>query len=76
MDLMSLPDRKDVVHALTSNALDEFDKQGVNLLNCLVANNHQYADVLKKNGFLNSRVKLQLRYNIPEQPRKTYLKTL
>ena len=75
MDLISLPNRRDVVRALLLNALEEFEKHGVNLVNCLIVNNSQYEDVLKKSEFLNSRVKLQLfYYSMEKKHQKIYLK--
>jgi len=73
MDLISLPDRRDVVHALVMKALKEFDKQGVNLVNCLVAKKHPYEEIFSSSGLLDSRVKFELFYYILETTKKNVL---
>jgi GNAT superfamily N-acetyltransferase len=56
MELMALPSRFDVVDELLKHAVTYFDLQGVNIVNVLASDGHNYRRILNRNGFLDSRV--------------------
>ena len=60
VDLLTLPDRLDVAEALVADAIRHFDEQNVNIVNCLVVENHPHEKILKRYGFINSRFKVQI----------------
>jgi hypothetical protein len=62
VDLLALPDRHDVVDALVGEAIEYFDGESVNIVNCMVVKNHSYEAIFKRHGFLDSRVKIQILY--------------
>jgi len=59
-DLITLPDRLDVANLLVVDAMRYFDAFDVNIVNFLVPKNHPHENVMRRNGFLNSGIKLQL----------------
>ena len=63
VDLLTLPNRLDVSEALAADAISYFDSNGVNIINYQVVKNHPHEQILKKQGFLNSRIKIHLFYN-------------
>jgi len=60
VDLLTLPERVDVAEALVADAIRYFDEQNINIVNCLVVENHPYEKILKRYGFINSRYKIQI----------------
>lgn len=60
VDLLTIPDRLDVAEALVADAIRHFDEQNVNIVNCLVVENHPHEKILKRYGFINSRFKVQI----------------
>ncbi len=62
VDLLTLPGRLDVADALVGDAVEYFDGQSINLVNFLVVKNHPYEKMMKRHGFLDSRVKPHLFY--------------
>lgn len=60
VDLLALPDRLDVVDALSADAIQYFDGNDVNIVNYQITENHQYRRVLERNGFIDSRIKIHL----------------
>ena len=60
IDLVTLPERNDVAEALVADAVDHFDLQQVNIVNCLMPRRHPNVGILMKYGFLNSRITLKL----------------
>ena len=64
VDLLTLPDRLDVADALVSDAIRYFDNEGINIINYQVVKGHPFESILKRYGFLDSRVKLQLFYTL------------
>ena len=62
VDLLTLPKRVDVAEALAMDAVNYFDQNDVNIVNYLVVQGHPYEDVLKRCGFLDSRIEINLFY--------------
>jgi len=60
MDLVSLPGRLEAAEALVADAVDHFDLQHVNIVNCLMPRRHPNVGILMKYGFLDSRIRLKL----------------
>jgi hypothetical protein len=63
MDLITLPEQTKVADLLIRDAVKYFDKNNVNIINCLLVEKHHYKKVLSKHGFINSRTKLHLFHN-------------
>jgi len=63
VDLLTLSNRPDVSEALAADAISYFDNNDVNIINYQVVKGHPYERILKKQGFLNSRIKIHLFYN-------------
>ena len=63
VDLLAESDRLDVVNALIEDALNYFDSYDINVINYQVVKNHIYEKVLKKQGFLDSRITFYLFYH-------------
>jgi len=59
-DLITLPGRLNVADLLVVDAMRCFDASDVNIVNFLVPKNHPNENVMRRNGFLNSGIKLQL----------------
>jgi len=57
VDLITHPDRPDVVDTLLSNAISYFNSKNINIIHYLCPKNHSYENILKRNGFLDSRDK-------------------
>ena len=55
VDLLTLPDRSDVLENLLINSLEIFNDNKINVVNCLSIKNHPYESILKRHGFINSR---------------------
>lgn len=62
VDLLALPGRLDVIDALVGDAVADFDRQNVNLINYQAVKDHPYTDVLARHGFLDSRIEILLFY--------------
>lgn len=60
MDILALPENDKVVDKLIVNAIEDFDKEGVNLVNALMFKDHPFKKLFLKNGFLNSRRRIHL----------------
>lgn len=60
VDLLTLPDKIDVVEALVAEAIRYFDEKGINIINCLIVKNHPHEKILKSYGFLDSRLKINV----------------
>jgi len=60
VDLLALPDRIDVAESLVAEAIRYFDERNVNIVNCLVVENHSHEKILKRYGFIDSRFKIQI----------------
>jgi len=60
VDLLTLPERQDVAENLIMDAVRYFDSQKVNIINCLVPGGHLNISTLRRYGFLNSKIRLQL----------------
>ncbi|MCW3974767.1 MAG: hypothetical protein NWE86_00800 [Candidatus Bathyarchaeota archaeon] len=52
VDLLTIPNRIDVVDALVADAINYFISKSINTIECLFAKNRQFANVLKKYGFI------------------------
>ena len=57
VDLLTLPERRDVTDALMADAVQYFDEQDVNIIVSITTKNHPNERSLRKYGFLNSRIK-------------------
>ena len=64
VDLLTLPDRLDAADALASDAARYFDEKGINIINYQVVKGHPLETILKRYGFLDSRIKLHLFYTL------------
>lgn len=62
VDLLTLPDRSDAANALVDDAILYFDENDVNIVNYMVVKGHLYEKILKRHGFLDSRIKIYLFY--------------
>ncbi|MCH8850136.1 MAG: hypothetical protein IIC89_04850 [Chloroflexi bacterium] len=54
-DLLALPGRLDVVDALVTTALRDFQNAGASASECWITDRHPYRDVLLRAGFTNAR---------------------
>jgi len=63
VDLLSLPDRSDIAEALVIEALSYFADNGVNVVNFQVVEGHPHQKILENNGFLDSRIEINMFYN-------------
>lgn len=63
VDLLSLPERFDVTEALVAEAMSYFVDNGVNIVNFQVVEGHPHQKILESNGFLNSRIEINMFYN-------------
>jgi GNAT superfamily N-acetyltransferase len=57
VDLLTLPNMLNVANKLVEDAIGYFDTNNVNIINSLVVKNHPHVRTLKRNGFLDSRIK-------------------
>lgn len=64
VDLLTLPDRRDVAAALIADATRYFDDQDINIVLSMIIKNHPYERSFGRCGFLDSRIKLNLFYTI------------
>jgi len=53
-DLLALPGRLDVVHALLDDSCSYFDDLNVNVVHYMVVRGHPYQEISSRNGFLDS----------------------
>jgi len=62
VDILALPGRLDVADLLVADAVKYFDKNDINIVNCLLIKNHPYKRIFNRHGFLDSRIKIHLSY--------------
>jgi hypothetical protein len=55
VDLLALPRRLDALHAMVVDAVNHFDKNGLNISICLILKGHLLGKVVARHGYLNSR---------------------
>ncbi len=55
IDLLTFPDRNDVVYLLLENALNDIDHQGINITRFWALENHPLTEKIRKHGFLPIR---------------------
>jgi hypothetical protein len=60
MDVLGPPENGEVVDKLIANAIEDFDRKGINLVNALMFKNHPFTKIFLKNGFLDSRRRIHL----------------
>jgi hypothetical protein len=60
LDLVTVPGKLDVACSLVGEAVRYFDAVGVNVVNVMVMEGAWFLDALRLNGFLNSRVRLNV----------------
>jgi len=60
VDLLALDERTDVLYRLVSDALEFFRQNSVNIVNCQVVANHPSEKALSVQGFVDSRIPLQM----------------
>jgi predicted N-acetyltransferase YhbS len=63
VDLIYHEDRKDIADALLKESLNYFDSKNINLINCQHPKGNNLEVALNRNGFLDSRVNIQMFYN-------------
>jgi hypothetical protein len=63
VDLLTLPNHIDAANALFADAIQYFDDQGVNAVSYWVVKNHPYEKIIKRYGFLDSRLKVHMSYD-------------
>jgi len=63
VDLLTVPNRPDVTHALISDAVGFFDEHKTNIVNSLVVKAHPYEDLFKRHGFVDSRINVRVFFN-------------
>jgi hypothetical protein len=63
MEVLALPDRRDVVDALIKNVVSRFDSMGVNIVHAQIIKGHPYEALLKSYGFVDVRKKSYLNYS-------------
>jgi hypothetical protein len=71
VDLLTLPERPDVVHILLEQERENFDSIDVNVVLCLMVKGHPYEKILPLHGFLNSHINYQA-YIIPVGEHEEY----
>jgi uncharacterized protein YfkK (UPF0435 family) len=62
MEALALPDREDVIEALVQEVIARFDLLNVNIVHAQIIKGHPYQAILKRHGFVDSRVKPYLTY--------------
>jgi len=62
VDLLTLPDRPDAANELVEDAIKYFDSRKINIINYQVVKGHPYERILKRHGFLDSRIKIYVFY--------------
>jgi hypothetical protein len=55
-DLLTVPNRSDVVDALVEESLSDLSRRSIHRVTCLMVDEHPYAKVLKHRGFVPLRV--------------------
>jgi GNAT superfamily N-acetyltransferase len=55
VDLLSKPNRIDVAKKLLSEALEQFDDKGINVVKSWIIKNHPYDQLFRKKGFIDSK---------------------
>lgn len=63
VDVLSLPERHDVLNELITDAMRYFDDNDVNIINSQVIESHPYERIFQTHGFLDSRFKIYVFYN-------------
>ena len=63
VDLLSLPNKPEIQHALVSSALEYFDENQVNLINYQQVEGHPHFNILSQHGFLDGRITPHLFYH-------------
>jgi hypothetical protein len=56
-DMLALPGRPDAAEALLRDALSQFRDAGANAVHCMLPTTSPYAPVLKRCGFVDTRVR-------------------
>ena len=67
VDLLTLPDRLDVADVLVARAVRYFDDHEINIVNALIVKNHPHGRVFTRYGFLDSRIRLNIYYNLLDE---------
>lgn len=63
VDLLTQNDRLDVAEALIAKAIDYFDKESINIVNCQHTQEKSITKALEKHGFLDGRINMHVFYN-------------
>lgn len=64
VDMLALPNRLDIIRALSIDAIDFFNENMVNIINYQVVKGHPYESVLKKCGFIDSGINITIFFNL------------
>lgn len=62
LEVLALPQMENVAESLIAKAMDYFKQNNVNIVNSQIIKGHPYEDILKKTGFIDSRIRLHLFY--------------
>jgi hypothetical protein len=63
-DLLALPGRTEVVRSLVEDALGCFREAGVERVTCWMISRHPYNGILRRYGFIDSRMDVGFRYRV------------
>jgi hypothetical protein len=64
VDMLTLKDRTDALNNLLFNATTYFDENNINIVNSQIIKGHYSQKLLENHGFLDSRIKIQMYYNL------------
>jgi len=70
VDVITSPNRLDVANRLIADAVDYFDNQNINIINCLVIKDHPIEMIYRRHGFLDSKMKFYLYFGSPDTERE------
>lgn len=62
VDMLTLPDRFDIIEALVEDAVTYFNKNDINIIQFMCVKNYQYKALFYKFGFLDSRIRPFINY--------------
>ncbi|MFP3951995.1 MAG: GNAT family N-acetyltransferase [Candidatus Bathyarchaeia archaeon] len=60
IDVLTPPDRVDVMEALVSDVVNFFDENGINMVNTIAVNGHPLEKALSSHGFVDTRISLKI----------------
>jgi GNAT superfamily N-acetyltransferase len=63
MDLLTIPGRMDAAMTLLTEAIKDFNNNGINFCSTMLLEGHPYEKVFEKHGFTNGRAKVNVHYS-------------